>query len=178
MFKDYYSILGVDENSSQDVIKSAFKKQALKWHPDRNSGTDTTKRMQELNEAYLILKDIDAHTRYNIEYQIFKQYKQKERQREEKDDHYQYSEQKQSSQNEKKYEYSEYKVNDDVLKKWMENAKRQAVDLAKQTIEDLTGMIAVGTKTAIKETGSYLVFYIIASAILFLLFAISKSCHN
>jgi len=178
MFKDYYSILGVDENSSQDVIKSAFKKQALKWHPDRNSGTDTTKRMQELNEAYLILKDIDARKRYNIEYQIFKQYKQKEAQREEKNDHYQYSEQKQSSQNEKTYDYSDYKVNDDVLNKWMENAKRQAVDLAKQTIEDLTGMIAVGTKTAIKETGSYLVFYIIASAVLFLLFAISKSCHN
>jgi curved DNA-binding protein CbpA len=178
MFIDYYSILDIDENSTQETIKSAFKKQAFKWHPDRNSGTDTTFRMQGLNEAYLILKDNDARKRYDIEYQIFKKYKQKEPQRIIKKDQYEYTNQKQSNQNEKKYEYTEYKVNDDILKKWIENAKRQAVNLAKQTIEDLTGMIAVGTKTAIKETSSYFVFHILVSAVLFVLFTIVKSCRN
>lgn len=178
MFIDYYAILEIAENSSIEVIKSAFKKMALKWHPDRNSGMDTTKKMQELNEAYLILKDIEAKKRYDIEYLKFKQYKQREKQYAESS----YSQNKSSKDNNKQYkntyQYSDYNVNDEILKKWMSNAKRQAVDLAKQTIEDLRGMIAVGTKTAIKETGSYLIFYIIASAILFLLFAISKSCHN
>jgi curved DNA-binding protein CbpA len=178
MFIDYYLILGIDENSSQEVIKSAFKKMALKWHPDRNPGMDTTQKMQELNEAYLILKDIEAKKRYDIEYLKFKQYKQREKQYAEST----YSQSKSSSDNNKQYkstyEYSDYNVNDEILRKWMSNAKRQAVDLAKQTIEDLRGMITVGTKTAIKETGSYLIFYIIASAILFLLFAVSKACHN
>src|SRR5690554_3642123 len=55
MFKDYYAILEIDVSASQDDIKAAFKKQALRCHPDRNIGKDTTLIMQDINEAKLIL---------------------------------------------------------------------------------------------------------------------------
>lgn len=170
MFKDYYSILEVDENATQEEIKSAFKKQALKWHPDRNPGQDTTQRMQEINEAYLILKDTDARIRYNKEYQRFKQYRQQQR------DQKQYDQQREQREKEKTYEYKDYSVDDDILNKWMNNAKKQAVDLAKQTIEDLKGMVSVGAKAAAKEAGNQFIAQLIISVVVILIFALSRSC--
>jgi|ERR1035437_953990 curved DNA-binding protein CbpA len=184
MFKDYYAILEVGENATQEEIKSAFKKQALKWHPDKNPGVDTTQRMQEINEAYLILKDTEARERYYIEYQRFKQYqRQKAQASEDRQKQREYEQQRQSQQKEKKhyektYEYADYNVNDDILKKWMNNAKRQAVELAKQTIEDLKGMVVAGTKAATKEAGGCFIFQIIISAIFLIIFVLAKSCHN
>ena len=72
MFIDYYAILNVGFDADPAEIKTAFKNQALKWHPDKNPGVDTTQRMQLINEAYLILKDFDARQRYNIEYLSYK----------------------------------------------------------------------------------------------------------
>ena len=76
MFKDYYKLLEITQNANDEEIKKAFREQAIKWHPDRNPGTDTTLRMQEINEAYLILKDKEARERYNIEYGKFSQYQE------------------------------------------------------------------------------------------------------
>ena len=75
MFVDYYAILEIDETASLEDIKSAFRKQAIMWHPDRNLGRDTTIQMQLINEAYLILKDTEARSRFDFEYQKFKPYK-------------------------------------------------------------------------------------------------------
>ena len=58
----------------------------------------------------------------------------------------------------------------------MDNAKRQAVELAKQSIEDFRGMIAVGTKAAVKEGGSYLLFQLAISAIVLIIIFVIKSC--
>jgi curved DNA-binding protein CbpA len=178
MFIDYYALLEINENSSIEDIKSAFKKMALKWHPDRNPGTDTTRIMQEINEAYLILKDFEARKRYNLEYIKFIQYKKETKQNTDNT----FSQRKPNSsdknQKENTYEYYDYKVDDQILEKWIHNAKKQAIIIAKQTIEDLRGMINVGTKTAIKESGEIMFYYIIISAIFFILIAASKSCHN
>ena len=71
MFKDYYKILGITQQASTSEIKSAYRAMSMKWHPDRNPGVDVTAIMQDINEAYAILKDEDKHRRYDEEYDRF-----------------------------------------------------------------------------------------------------------
>ncbi len=175
MFIDYYAILEVGEQATQDEIKYAFRKQALKWHPDRNIGIDTTNRMQEINEAYLILKDVEARARYDNEYQGFKQYKEKHDKKQYHNKNEQY--QSESTQSEQAYSYTEYQSNDEILNKWMNNAKQQAVTLAKQTIEDFRGMVSVGAKAAAKEVVNQFIAQIIIGIVI-LIFVAVKSCNN
>ncbi|MGL4599295.1 MAG: DnaJ domain-containing protein [Bacteroidia bacterium] len=54
MFKDYYTLLEVAQSATDEEIKKVFRDQAIKWRTDRNQGSNTTLRMQEINEAYLI----------------------------------------------------------------------------------------------------------------------------
>ena len=61
---NYYQILGVDENASQDDIKKAYKKLAMKHHPDR--GGDN-KKFQEISQAYDTIGDDNKRARYNSE---------------------------------------------------------------------------------------------------------------
>eukprot|EP00898_Chlorokybus_atmophyticus_P007966 jgi/Chlat1/8170/Chrsp76S07650 len=56
--KDFYGLLGVDLRATADEIRSAYRRLALKWHPDKHSGDDSAKRhFQEICEAYHILMD-------------------------------------------------------------------------------------------------------------------------
>jgi curved DNA-binding protein len=55
MKKDYYSILGVNKNASQDDIKKAYRNLSKKYHPDKNGGDDS--KFKEINEAYDTLSD-------------------------------------------------------------------------------------------------------------------------
>ncbi|XP_023660648.1 dnaJ homolog subfamily B member 6-like [Paramormyrops kingsleyae] len=69
---DYYHILGVPRNASQDDIKKAYKKLALKWHPDKNpeNKDEAEKKFKELSEAYEVLSDAnkrDTYDRYGKE---------------------------------------------------------------------------------------------------------------
>ena len=60
MANDYYEILGVQRNSSDDDIKKAYRKLAMKYHPDRNKGDKSAEaKFKEINEAYETLKDPD-----------------------------------------------------------------------------------------------------------------------
>lgn len=54
---DYYEILGVSKNASDAEIKTAYRKQALKWHPDRNKSTGAAEKFKEINKAYEVLAD-------------------------------------------------------------------------------------------------------------------------
>lgn len=60
--RDYYEVLGVDKSASADEIKKAFRKEAIKHHPDR--GGDEAK-FKDLNEAYEVLKDSSKKQRYD-----------------------------------------------------------------------------------------------------------------
>ena len=62
----YYETLSVERTASDGDIKSAFRKQAMQWHPDRNSGDkDAEHRFKEINEAYEVLKDPDKRAAYD-----------------------------------------------------------------------------------------------------------------
>ena len=69
--KDYYSILGVDRNASEEQIKAAYKKLALKWHPDRHANESEAKkkeaeeRFKEIAEAYAVLSDEEKKAKYD-----------------------------------------------------------------------------------------------------------------
>lgn len=65
-YKDYYKILGVDRNASDEEIKRAYRKLALKYHPDRNPGDKSAEeRFKEINEAYQVLGDPAKRARYD-----------------------------------------------------------------------------------------------------------------
>lgn len=64
--KDYYEVLGVDKNASEEDIKRAFKKSALKYHPDRNpDNKEAEEKFKEINEAYQVLSDSEKRQRYD-----------------------------------------------------------------------------------------------------------------
>lgn len=65
-YKDYYKTLGVERNATEAEIKSAFRKLALQYHPDRNQGNkQAEERFKEINEAYEVLSDKDKRARYD-----------------------------------------------------------------------------------------------------------------
>ena len=64
--RDYYEVLGVAKNATQDDIKKAYRKLALKYHPDRNPGDkDAEEKFKEAAEAYSVLSDPDKKSRYD-----------------------------------------------------------------------------------------------------------------
>jgi curved DNA-binding protein len=65
-YKDYYQALGVDRKASADEIKKAYRKLALKYHPDRNPGNKAAEdKFKDINEAYQVLSDSTKRQRYD-----------------------------------------------------------------------------------------------------------------
>ena len=64
--RDYYEVLGVSKNASEDEIKKAYKKMAIKYHPDRNPGDkEAEEKFKEAAEAYDVLRDPQKRARYD-----------------------------------------------------------------------------------------------------------------
>lgn len=140
---DYYAILNIEHNATKNEIKAAFKKEALKWHPDRNGSPDATARMQLINEAYLILKDDEARLKYNKQYQKFKQAARQEQ-----------------------AEWETYAIDDDILNDWIKKAKQQAKEMVMMSVEDLVGMSKAATGAAWERTKFAILIVIIVNILI------------
>lgn len=74
-YKDYYKILGVGRSASQDEIKKAFRKLAVKYHPDKNPGDKAAEeKFKEITEAYEVLGKEDSRRKYDELGANWKQY--------------------------------------------------------------------------------------------------------
>ncbi len=66
MAEDYYKILGIEKSASADDIKKAYRKLALKWHPDKNPGNKAAEeKFKKINEAYAVLSDASKRQEYD-----------------------------------------------------------------------------------------------------------------
>jgi DnaJ-class molecular chaperone len=63
--RDYYDVLGVSKTASAAELKSAYRKLALQWHPDRNKTPEAETKFKEINEAYQVLSDPKKKSTYD-----------------------------------------------------------------------------------------------------------------
>ena len=163
MFKDYYEILGIELGATPQEIKSAYRNMSKKWHPDKNPNLDVKEIMQDINEAYTILKKETSRQRYDVEYKNFK----------EKIKQYT-SYNNASSNNDKTYNYNyDYNIYDETLKQDINYAREQAKKLVKEFLESFHNTSKQAAKGAWDEAKSYIIGGILAT----LIFALIRNCN-
>lgn len=170
MFKDYYAILEVNYPSDEKEIKSAYRKETLKWHPDKNIGRNTEEQMKDINEAYTILSNLKSRERYEREYQIFKQ-NQKKKEGEfasgsaysKNNRHYHRNEESCNT----KWQY-DYDVKDSSLKDDIKNARESAEKYVKDFLESLRNDSKVAAGGTLDEIFPYLLVGIMMAIITFI----------
>ena len=65
---NFYAILGVSPDASQDEVRRAHRRLVMQWHPDRNKSPDAHRKMQDINEAYEVLGDEEIRAEYDRDY--------------------------------------------------------------------------------------------------------------
>lgn len=150
-FKDYYAILEIGSQSSSEEIRAAYRLLSKKWHPDLNPGKDVTQKMQDINEAYAILKDPVKKARYDFEY----------------DNYFRTDEIRQESEGRSEWEEhkQEYEVHNEDLKQDIKEARKYAEDLVAEFFKNLKETSKVAAKGAWDEAKGYIVAGIIMSII-------------
>ena len=138
--KNYYEILEVTPEASEEVIKAAYKALVKRMHPD-NGGTGTWngKSIEDVNEAYEILSDKNKRERYDLEQNNFKANTTANSQRERKE------EKAQENKNEHKTENrAEYKREERPQQSVKEDNKLEVFELLKENASGIIGAIILG----------------------------------
>ncbi|MEM4990578.1 DnaJ domain-containing protein [Collimonas sp. H4R21] len=63
--KDYYAVLGIDSDATAGALKTAYRKKAAEFHPDRNAAPDAPARFRDIQEAYDLLSDAVKRQEYD-----------------------------------------------------------------------------------------------------------------
>lgn len=164
MFRDYYKILGISRHATAQDIKSAYRAMSMQWHPDKNPETDVTEIMQNINEAYAILKDNSKRERYDQEYDIFfaqvsfRPFKESE------------------NNFSKEYEY-DYDIKDDILKDDIADAREYAKELVNDFLKSFKDASRAAIKGATEKSLQYTVAWIISGFVLAIMGSIIRSCN-
>jgi DnaJ-class molecular chaperone len=153
MLPDYYKVLDLNKIATKEEIKKRYRELAKKYHPDVNKSPDATTKMQEIQEAYYILYDDEARSRYNIQYDKLYGRKKQEFKEETKSDT---SQTKNDNSQQKSYQFD-----DPVLEKWILNAKRQASDFVKNLYRDTKGIAASGCSYYFKAFGICMIIFFV-----------------
>jgi len=158
-FVDYYKILEINPDASTAEVKDRYRALALQWHPDRNPDVDTTVKMQLINEAYLILNDAEARYRYDIEYDLYCRYSDEELRK--------------TFMNPSA---DQFIVTDEILAKWMSNARRQAIEIVKESLRDIKALSTTGIRAASKEILKQVIGYSILVLLFIALSLLLRKC--
>lgn len=142
---NYYQILELDQNASQDEIKKAYRRLALKWHPDKNHSPKSHEKFIEINEAYLVLSDPLKRKAFD---QIFG-----------------FSHQDPTSNNENEFDYSNF---EEHLKSAREKANEYANFSFHEFSKTLSKSLGKAGKVVAKSTLRGIFYYLLAGVILFL----------
>lgn len=177
MFKDYYKILEVDISATDIQIKESYRKLIKKWHPDVCKHPDATAKSQEIIEAYLILSDEVARTKFDSEYKRYEDLKNRSKKAKaeephhrkyDKDDDYEEPENNFANSQGNDQAEEEFKFEDKTFEKWVENARNQARNFVDQAISDTIGV----TKSGCLFTGKALFIAAIVFIVILLLISI------
>lgn len=165
-FINYYEVLGVAEDATQSDITKAYRRAAMKWHPDRYKGPDATDKMALINEAYCILRDAEARSKYDQELFRYKQY-QASFKMPETESRFEDSDTQQATS-------QEYVYQDKTLEEWIRQAREKGKKLALQSLEDFGSIAMTGTKEFFSSFFSTLFWTFLVGLIVLLLFLASR----
>jgi DnaJ-class molecular chaperone len=148
MLPDFYKVFALDKSATKEDIKKRYRELAKKYHPDINKNPDATKKMQEILEAYYILNDDEARSRYDIQYEkVYGKKKENFNNGKEK-------------KNENQQKDNSAFFDDPILEKWILNAKRQSLEFVNNLYRDSRGIAASGCLYYFKALGICFVIFI------------------
>lgn len=142
MIPNHYQTLEIEISATKDEIKKAYRRLALKFHPDKNKNPESHNIFIKINEAYLILYDSEARKKYDIEY------------------HFYFGKKNQFEKSSYDYTSKEKESNfaDEDLNKWTQNARKQAENFAKMTFDDFSNLIlGIIKETSFQLGNSFLI---------------------
>ena len=177
MFKDYYKILEISPDADSATVKAAYRKQALRWHPDRHPNMNVKPIMQDINEAYAILKDPQKRARYDEEYKFFKnsQYSNSTQKNTNSSSEQSYN-QNYSSQNHNNEYWHEYHYEYDVKNEDLKEDIRSAREYASKLVDVFFSELKRNSKLAAEGAWEGAKGYIYGLIFLIILGVIIRAC--